>query len=153
MRAEDLANRLLGLKNPDLVTGTDSSAPLAGAASEDAPSYVYGASVSGIFSIYFFVQPGDPGTGGVWLAQVGLNFGGGVGFFNTNVSFQDSGGVQRAGWIYQFAFGGNDFAFYFPDYIDAETGEYLCGEVTLPYTPGQPPAGLDNPIPLQRSPS
>ena len=151
MRAQDLATRLLETapqRGAELGAAGGGDRP---ARPADPPSYIYGDSAAGVFSIYFFIQPGNPQQGAVWIAQAALNFAGGAGFLAASVNFQENG-VQRTGWIYQFALGSGDFAIYFPDYDDG-SGYYDCAETTLPYTPGQPPAGLANAVPLRRSQS
>jgi hypothetical protein len=148
MSAQNLAEQLLAMRK--------SAAPVAkgrkrASAVGDPPVYIYGQSLMGLFSIAFMIQPGAPQQGMFWFAQVGVNFGGGVLFFECNVEFEEKG-VTRTGCIYTAPIGAQgSFSIYFPDYSESDC--YNIALTTLPYTPGQPPSGLANSVCVSRSPT
>ena len=119
------------------------------AAGGGAASYLYFTSAAWIINVGFLFAPG---RNGVWLAQAAVELNGGTMRFETDVAWDDQG-TARSGWIYTCtpSGGGDSLVMFFGDYSD---GRFYTGCATgLPYTMGQPPSGIDQPVGFYRLPS
>lgn len=108
------------------------------------PLYLYFISAAGILNVLACFRPGEDGF-------VVLNAGPvvktGKMVFEADVEWEDQG-VRRTGWIHTWAIEGNPMVMFLPDF---SSGQFYRGCVTtLPYTPGQPPSGLDQSVGFSR---
>jgi hypothetical protein len=129
--------------------GTDSEAMLARAQSDAGPSlpplYLYFTSAAWVMNVLACFRPEEDGF---VILNAGPIVKTGKMVFNTNVSWSDQG-TQRTGWIHTWEIDGEPMVMFLPDFSD---GQYYQGCVTtLPYTLGQPPSGLDQPVGFWRS--
>lgn len=141
MRPKDFVMKMAGVGDKDFAAPGAGSSP---------SGYVYSLSYSIAFNnLYGF----PPGQDGVWFLQVAYKFGGGPMVFQADVEFEEKG-VKRTGWIYQcnnvIPGGPSDLLLFFSNY--ELNGSYFLTVTTLPYTPGQPPTGLDDAVPCNRWP-
>ena len=145
MNNADLIDRLSRLGSTESAGKDRGVSARVGAASP----YLYFTSAAWVINVGFLFTPGQ---NGVWLVQAAIKFNGGTMRFESNVSWDDKG-TPRSGWIYTCtpSDGSDSLVMFFGNDSD---GQYYTGcATTLPYTPGQPPSGLDQPVAFYRLPS